>query len=406
MSSEEKPLDAEIEAALEDMNLQEVDMPESRAVKGRRAPGSQKSEQDGLTSGTVVEVRGDEIFVEMGPRMQGVVSAAEFEELPEPGTVLQLKLRNREEDGLWRLSHTDAQVLAAWNDLEVGSHVKARVTGQNTGGLELAIGSNKAFMPASQVDVGHTADLSSKIGETMVCCVLEIDRKKKRVVLSRRAVLDEELRKARAAAVDTMSVGQVVKGKVSRLESFGAFVDIGGGLEGLVHVSNLSRKRVQNAEEFLKLGQDVEAMILDIKEGGKRIGLGMKQLEPDPWTHLPPHISEESVVSGKVVRLMDFGAFVEIADGIEGLLHVSQMGLGGGRRRPEEGVSIGEEVSVRIQSIEVDRERISLSMLDRRGAKIGSEEAVDEEVLRDVMGSSGSGGLGTNLGDLFKKALE
>ena len=408
MSSEEKPLDDEIEAALENMNLQEVDMPKTRAVTGGKSAPAGASSDDGLMTGTVVEVRGDEIFVELGPRMQGFVASAEFEELPAVGSTLQLKIRNREEDGLWRLSHSDAKTLAAWNNLAIGSHVKARVTGQNTGGLELSIGSNKAFMPASQVDLHHIPDLSEKIGETMVCCVLEIDKSKKRVVLSRRVVLEEERSKAREQVVGQMSVGEVTKGKVTRIESFGAFVDIGGGLEGLVHVSNMSRKRVENAEEFLTVGQDVEAMILDIKEGGKRIGLGMKQLEPDPWAHLPPQISEESVVTGKVVRLLDFGAFVEVSDGIEGLLHVSQMGLGGGRRRPEEACKVGDELTVRIQSIELDRQRISLSMLDRRGARIGSEEAVDEEVLRNVMGdnSGGGSGLGTNLGDLFKKALE
>lgn len=405
MSSDEpKSLDAEIEAAMDGLDLQEIGLPARRGGKQQPAK-KEKDSESGLTSGQVVEVRGDDVFIELGPRMQGFVPAIEFDELPEVGTTIQVTLRNREEDGLWRLSFKDAQVLAAWNDLQVGSLVKARVTGQNTGGLELSIGSNKAFMPASQVDVSHVADLSTKIGETMVCSVLEIDRGKKRVVVSRRVVLEEERRKAREDAMGDLAVGAVVKGKVTRLESFGAFVDI-GGVEGLVHVSNISRKRVNSAEEALQLGQDVEALVLEIKDGGKRIGLGLKQLEPSPWDQLPPHITEDGVVTGKVTRLMDFGAFVEIADGLEGLCHVSQMGLGGGRRRADEAVKVGEEISVRILSIERDRERLSLSMLDRRGARIGSEEAVDEDVLREAMGGDGSGQLGTSLGSLFKKALE
>ena len=200
-----------------------------------------------------------------------------------------------------------------------------------------------------------------------------------------------------------LTVGSVVKGKVTRLESFGAFVDI-GGIEGLVHVSNMSRKRVNSAEEHLQLGQDVEAMILDIKEGGKRIGLGMKQLEPDPWDEVPHRLAEGSVVTGKVTRLMDFGAFVEVLPGIEGLLHISQ--LGPERvRKVSEVVKPGDEVSVRVQSVERSSERISLSRLDQRGAVIGSEESVEAGVIEEVLEKNKGGQLSTNLGALFKKAL-
>jgi len=400
MSSEDsKSLDDEIEAAMQGIDLQEIGLPPKRSSLNQKA-----DKETGLTSGQVVEVRGADVFIELGPRMQGFVPAVEFETLPEVGSRIEVTLRNLEEDGLWRLSFKDAQILAAWNDLTVGSLVKARVTGQNTGGLELSIGSNKAFMPASQAALGHVADLSTLIGETMVCSVLEVNRERKRVVLSRRAVLQEERAKAMAETMGTLSSGKVVKGKVTRLESFGAFVDI-GGVEGLVHVSNISRKRVNSPEDVLKVGQEVEALILEIKEGGKRIGLGLKQLEPDPWQHLPPHVTEEGIVTGKVTRITDFGAFVEIADGLEGLLHVSQMGLGGGRRRPQDGVTQGEELTLRIQDIDVSAERISLSLMDRRGARLGSDEAVDEEELKKSMGGAAAGPLGTSLGSLFKKAL-
>ncbi len=399
-SDDSQSLDAEIEAAMEGMDLQEIGLPKKRTASKK---GGDKN--TGVTSGQVVEVRGDDVFVELGPRMQGFVPAIEFETLPEVGTTIEVTLRNLEEEGLWRLSYKDAQVLAAWNDLTVGSLVKARVTGQNTGGLELSIGSNKAFMPASQVALSHVADLSTLMGETMVCSVLEVNKERKRVVLSRRVVLQEERDKAMADTMGVLSAGQVVKGKVTRLESFGAFVDI-GGVEGLVHVSNISMKRVNSPEDVLKVGQEVEAMILEIKEGGKRIGLGIKQLEPSPWQHLPPNVTEEGIVTGKVTRITDFGAFCEIVPGLEGLLHVSQMGLGGGRRRPEEAVKQDQELTLRIQEIDVSRERISLSMLDRRGAKIGSDEAVDEEEPKKAMGSNTSGNLGTSLGSLFKKAME
>jgi len=399
-SDDSKSLDAEIEAAMAGMDLQEIGLPTKRT-----GPKKKADKESGLTSGQVVDVRGDDVFIELGPRMQGFVPAIEFETLPEIGATVQVTLRNLEEEGLWRLSFKDAQVLAAWNDLTVGSLVKARVTGQNTGGLELSIGTNKAFMPASQASLGRIEDLSTLIGETMVCSVLEVNKERKRVVLSRRVVLQEERDKAMSETMGTLAAGQIVKGKVTRLETFGAFVDI-GSIEGLVHVSNISRKRVKSPDEVLSVGQEVEAMILEIKEGGKRIGLGIKQLLPSPWQHLPDNVTEEGIVSGKVTRVTEFGAFVEIADGLEGLLHVSQMGLGGGRHRPEEAVKQDQELTLRIQEIDVGRERISLSMMDRRGARIGSDEAVDEDELKKAMGANSSGNLGTSLGSLFKKVKE
>ncbi|MEM7515818.1 MAG: S1 RNA-binding domain-containing protein [Planctomycetota bacterium] len=405
--SDERPLDAEIESALADINLQEVDLPPSKSggAAGRPAQGAKGGAGERLMPGQIVEVRADDVFVELGPRMQGFLPAAEFDEPPTVGETMNFLLRGREEDNLWRLSLRGAKELAAWNELEPGSHVKARVTGQNTGGLELAIGPGKAFMPASQVALQRVEDLSSMLGETFVTKVIEVDKSRKRVVLSRRAILEAELHEARAQASEHLQVGQTIRGKVTRIESFGAFIDLGGGLEGLAHVSNLSRQRVEKAEDVVALGQEVEAMVLDIKEGGRRIGLGMKQLEPDPWDHLPPGVSEESVMQGKVTRIAEFGAFVELSPGIEGLCHVSQLGLGGGRRRTEEAVSVGQEISVRIVSIEPDRQRISLSTLDRRGAKIGSDEAVDEGMLREAMDQQQKP-LGTNLGSLFKKALD
>ena len=390
-----RSLDDEIQSALDGVDLQSVDLPSRTAKKG----------SERLMPGTVVDVRGDDVFVELGPRMQGIAASTEFDAPPKVGDRFDFMLRGREDDSLWRLSLRAARELAAWDELEVGSHVKARVTGQNTGGLELAIGSNKAFMPASQVDLGSVEDLSKFLGETMVARVLEVDRQRNRVVLSRRAVLDDERRESRERAADDLSVGSIVSGKVTRLESFGAFIDLGGGLEGLAHVSNLSRKRVEKAEDVVSIGQDVRAMVLEVKDGGRRIGLGLKQLEPDPWEFLPPTLNEESVVTGKVVRIAEFGAFMEISPGIEGLCHVSQMGLGGGRRRPEEAVKVGQELTVRIVSIEPDRQRIGLSLLDRRGAKLGSEEAVDENELREALHNEARP-LGTNLGALFKRALE
>lgn len=400
MSAKDPSLDREIEAALEGVNLQDVAGTEAEAVEAdSRGKGG-----DRLYEGLIVGVHDDDVIVELGPRMQGVASLREFEEPPAVGSKAKFTLRGRE-DGLWLLSRRDAVELATWEELQEGSHVKARVSGQNQGGLELKIGKHDAFMPASQVAVGHVEDLSRFLGQTLTCEVLEIDRKRKRVVLSARRVLERELEDARRESAGRISPGQVLTGKVTRVEGFGAFVEIGAGLEGLVHVSNISRKRVEDVSSVLEPGQEVQVMVLDIKEGGKRIGLGMKQLEPDPWDEVPHLLSEGSVVTGKVTRLMEFGAFVELLPGIEGLLHVSQ--LGPERvRKVSEVVKPGDEVSVRVQSVDRASERISLSRLDQRGAVIGSEDSVEAGVIEEVLQQNKDRQLGTNLGALFKKALE
>jgi ribosomal protein S1 len=394
--SEPPQLNNEIDAALEGVNLQDME-PETGA--GRKADGPR------LHSGTVVAVTGDDVFVELGPLMQGVAKIAEFAEPPAEGAVFEFALRGKEDD-LWLLSRKEAQVLASWREMAPGQLVKATVTGQNTGGLELKVGPISAFMPASHVDLKRIEDFSPLFGETLLCEVLEVNPEKKRVLLSRRSVLESEREQARSETMDTLTAGQVVRGKVARVESFGAFVEIAPGVEGLMHVSNISRKRVENPADVLEVGATVEVMILDIKEGGKRIGLGMKQLERNPWDDAEQRYREQTVVTGKVTRLMEFGAFVEIEDGLEGLLHVSQLLHGQRVNRPGDVVSVDEEVTVRVLSVDGVSERISLSRLDERGAVLGSEEALDAGDLDQVIEDSRQRPSGLNLGSLLRKALD
>jgi len=392
-------LDAEIDAALEGVDLQSLSPTDEPNATGGPKKGDSKER---LYTGVIEGIAGDDVIVELGPRMQGVVSLREFDEKPELGSKHQFTLRGREDD-LWLLSMRDAQAIASWNELSAGSTVKARVTGQNQGGLELKIGSNSAFMPSSQVSLDRDEDIAAYIGQTILAEVLEIDRGRKRVVLSRRKQLERDRDKARSESADKYQPGMVLSGKVTKVEAFGAFVDIGDGLEGMVHVSNISRKRVENPADILKKGQDVKVQILQITEGGRRISLGMKQLEPDPWADVDYKYNIDAVYPGKVIRLMDFGAFVELEPGVEGLLHVSQLGQER-VRRIQDVIKQGEEVSVRIQEIDQSAQRISLSRLDSRGAVIGSEDSVDSAVIDEAL-KSASGGISTNLGSLFKDAL-
>jgi ribosomal protein S1 len=392
MSSSETRLDgltAALEAAL------------AGSSDAARAPGSERGPR--LWPATVAGTSGEDLIVELGPRVQGIVPLAEFDEPPAPGTRLSLALRGRE-DELWVFSAREAKVLADVQGMDVGSHVKARVIGFNKGGLECKVGPLAAFVPSSQVDLRPVEDLAALAGETLVCEVLEIDRDRRRVVLSRRAVLEEERRIGREEALDGIAAGSVVRGRVVRVEPFGAFLDLGRGLEGLLHVSNLAHRRVAHPEELVAIGQELEVLVLEISAGGERIALGRKQLEADPWDSAAERWREGSLATGTVRRLADFGAFVELEPGVDGLLHVSQLGAGR-TRRVRDVLREGQEVQVRIVSVDPHARRISLSRLDERGAVLGSEEAAEGPEIEQALAREPDRPLGTNLGALFKKAL-
>jgi small subunit ribosomal protein S1 len=401
--NDKDPLDSEVEAALEGVNLQDLDeQGRPPARDGRQGPGRGPR----LWRGVVVGVSGDDVIVELGPRMQGVINASEFDQPgPEVGKAYDFTLHGKEEDELWKLSLREARALAAWDEVTVGALVEARVSGVNTGGLELRIGPVTAFMPASHVALERIEDLSTLLDQKLVCEVLEVERERKRVLLSRRAVLQREREQARQEAVGSLAVGAVLPGKVTRVEPFGAFVQIAPGLEGLLHVSNISHQRVEDPAAVLHKGQELQVKVLSIEEGGRRIGLGLKQLEPDPWQEAAARLSEGEVLTGKVVRLMDFGAFVELFPGVEGLVHVSQL-KPDRVRRPSEAVTVGDEVGVRVLSVDPRAKRIALSRLDERGAVIGSEDSVEGAEIDRVLRESPQRALGTNLGNLFRKALD
>ena len=387
-----RELEAELEAA-------------GRVSRADGAGGADATRADGsgLYRARVAGISGEDVVIELGPRVQGVVPLAEFDAPPALGTTLEVALTGKEEGGLWAFSVKRARRLAAWSDVEVGALVKGTVVGINKGGLELKVAGARGFLPASQIALQHVADLSSYGGQTLVCEVLEVDQEKRTLVLSRRSVLEEELRERREESMVGIASGAVVRGKVKRLESYGAFVEIAPGLEGLLHVSNLSHRRVERPEEVLKLGQELEVLVLEVSPDKKRIGLGRKQLEADPWDALASRVRPEDVLQGRVRRLADFGAFVEIEPGVEGLLHVSQLGQGR-VRNPKEVVAVGEELTVRVLSIDPRQRRLSLSRLDERGALLGSEEAAEGAEIEAALRESDAP-LAQNLGNIFRRAL-
>jgi ribosomal protein S1 len=391
----DEQLQNEIDRALDGINLQDLDLDQEAPDGKGRGPS--------LVKATVVGISKPDVILEIGPRSQGVCPLSDFDDMPKIGDVYDFTLAGSD-DGLSVLSLKGALEIKSWMELEVGALVKARVTAVNTGGLEVKVGTNRGFIPASQVAIGRIDDLSTLLNQTLVCQVLELDRGKGKLVLSRRAVMATEADAARSEAMGALSPGSKIQGKVTRIEAFGAFCEISPGVEGLMHISNYSHIRIEDLNEHLKVGQDLRLMILDITDGGKRIGLGKKQLDPNPWDGISSRHGEDSMVTGKVTRIMDFGAFVEIEPGVEGLIHVSKLAIGR-TTNVSNVVTVGEELTVRITDVDEMGRRLSLSRLDASGALLGSDEATDTDAVRKTLEENEFSPRGLNLGALLKRAM-
>ncbi|MCK4872873.1 MAG: S1 RNA-binding domain-containing protein [Phycisphaerales bacterium] len=397
-------LQAEIDQALQGMSIEDLMDSEDGGDAARKESRRQRGQGRELRTGLVVSVGRDDIILEFGPKLNGVVPAAQFteEEMPVVGSRIDVLIDRRDEDeGLLICSRPGTVAKAEWESLERGQVVEARVTGTNKGGLELEVCQHRAFMPAGQVDVRHIPELSVFVGETLVCEVTKIEREGKgNIVLSRREVLERELERLREELVKELAVGQTRDGTVMKLMPFGAFVDI-GGMDGLVHISDLSYTRVNSPEDVVKVGDQVKVKVLALDLENNRISLGMKQTGEDPFSTAVSQIAPGADVTGRVTKLMDFGCFVELAPGVEGLIHISE--LASGRiKRCADVVQVDQVVTVRVLDVDAGKRRISLSLqqaapsqeqVDEEAAKI-SEESVEMRRLREKFGSrSLKGGL-------------
>jgi len=354
--------------------------------------------------GTIVGIDRDDVFVELGPRMQGVLSLRRFEEPPALGEEHDFTLLGQEE-GLWALARVEEGLVASWRTMEVASWVQARATGTNPGGLELKIGPLHAFMPKSETGLARDESARILVGTTLTCEVIEIDRERQRVLVSRKRVLKKQRESERTREAGRLAPGTVIQGRVHRLEPYGAFVRFGAGLEGLIHISNLSDERVEHPSVLLRRGQTVEAKVLTIRRGGKRIGLGLKQMHESPWKALERTHSPDQIVAGRVVRAQDFGVFVRIHEGIEGLLANSATGYPPGRRARDV-LRVGQELVCRLVEMDVEEERLSLSLLHVDGSRVQPEELLTPEARAALQASEApEEGAHTNLGRLLEQAL-
>lgn len=349
-----------------------------------------------IVKGTVISVKDDEVYVDIRYRADGIIKSDEMTDEQRTNThehfhegdeidVYVIKLDDGE--GNVVLSTQRVEGLKNWTKLmekyEAGETVEAMITGENRGGLVANVMGINGFIPASQIATYFVKNFKQYIGQTLECKFLSVDERKRRVVLSARAVLEEQL----DSVWDKIVVGETIKGKVVRMTDFGAFVDL-GGVDGLIHVSDISWQRIEKPSDILEIGQEVEPIVLKANRERNRISLGLKQLMPKPFEVFKEKNKPGDVVKGTVVNLLDFGAFVRLDEGVEGLIHVSQIAHHH-VEKPSDEFNIGQELEVKILEIDEERQRIALSTRALEEPPVaekqeGAEEAEGEVAPRHI----------------------
>jgi len=323
-----------------------------------------------VVSGSVVEVQSDYVLVDIKYKSEGMIPISEFRIIDgqnqlEPGQEVQVYVEKIENDnGMVVLSKDKADMLNAWNDIskaaENEEEIEGTVIAKVKGGLSVDIGV-KAFLPGSQIDLRPIKDLDQFVGKKFKFKVIKFNKKRGNIVLSRRALLEEQREEMRSETLGTMEEGNIVKGIVKNITDYGAFIDL-GGVDGLLHITDMSWGRLKNPSEIIEAGQDLELKVLKYDTEKERVSLGLKQLSEDPWNTVKESYPVDAKLKGKVVSLADYGVFVEIADGVEGLIHVNEMSWTKKVKHPSQMVKVGDEVEVKVLEIDSESRRISLSL--------------------------------------------
>lgn len=343
-----------------------------------------------LVDGTVVKIEHDEVLVDIGFKSEGVIPARELSirKDADPADIVDLGdkiealvLQKEDKDGRLILSKKRAEYERAWIQVEDKFKAAEIVIGEVIevvkGGLILDIGL-RGFLPASLVDLRRVKDLDMYMGTEIEARVIEMDRNRNNVVLSRRVLLEEGRKNERAEILEKLTKGMRLKGNVSSIVDFGAFVDL-GGIDGLVHISELSWNHVNHPSEVVKVGDEVEVEVLDVDLNRERISLGLKQTTADPWITLVDAYPVEAIVDGRVTKIVPFGAFIELGENVEGLVHISEMSLKH-IESPAQVVHVGDEVKIKVIEINPERRRISLSM-KAAAEELGIDIPIDESYV-------------------------
>lgn len=361
-------LDASLEAQISEAMTGDTSAPvETAPVVGMEAAEGEPAEALGPGSqlkGTVQQIHAENVFVDAGVRSGVVVPLRQFAEDKHPsvGDELIVIIDSVEEDGLFkaRIPQGRHKVGGNWDALAVGQVVDCMVTATNKGGLQVTVSNLKGFMPASQVDLGYVADLEVYVGQKLSAQVTEVNKKKRNLVLSRRVLIQAERESQQGDFWATLEVGQDHEGVVKTIKDYGAFINI-GPMDGFLHIGEMAWSRINHPKEAVSEGQTVQVRILKLDAERQRVSLGMKQLIQNPWLSAAERYAPESIVSGKVTRATDFGAFVELEPGIEGLVHISELAW---RRvgRVSEVLNIGDTREFQVIEVDLKRKRISLSV--------------------------------------------
>lgn len=383
MKALEDEMDRELAEALGGMSEQDF-----LGEMGAGKPAAKKKQgtpAEGKKKGKIISIHGPDVFVAIpGSRSEGLLPILQFDEKPEVGMEVEVEIEGYDPaNGLLILTRKGAVVEADWSSIAAGMIVEARVTGTNKGGLEVDVNGIRGFMPISQIELFRVDNIEQFVNQRFRCVVTQVDSASKNLVVSRRDLLEKEREESREKLWQELAEGQIREGVVRSLQPFGAFVDL-GGVDGLLPVSEISWQRVQHPEDVLHSGQHLKVVILRIDQDRRRLSLGLKQLATSPWDDLETKYPVGVTVTGKVTKLMEFGAFVELEPGIEGLVHISELSP---QRvlRVGDVVQTGQEINVQVMQVDKERRRLSLSL--RATLKQPSpveeptaEEAEEEEV--------------------------
>jgi len=365
-----------------------------KIVDGKEEPNYDATitefQEGDIVSGEVVRIDKDEILVDIGYKSEGVIPANELsirksvsteDEVSVGDRIDALVMQKEDAEGRLILSKKRARFEQAWKKIEEVEQQAGTIDGTVIevvkGGLILDLGV-RGFLPASLVDIRRIQNLDEYMGRVLTCRVIELNRSRNNVVLSRRAVLEEERKEVREQILGKLQPGDVVEGIISNIVDFGAFVDL-EGIDGLIHISELSWGHVNHPSEVLTVGQKVNVKVLDIDRDRQRVSLGLKQTQEDPWASLVDAHQVGDMMTGAVTKLVSFGAFVQISEGIEGLVHISEL-ASHHVEKPEEVVAVGDEIEVKVIEIDAQRRRLSLSIKRLHEEDEPEAEAADEPV--------------------------
>ncbi len=323
-----------------------------------------------VVQGRVLKVTESEVLVDVGQKSEGAIPLSEFQGADGatavvPGDVVDVQIENYDEaEGTFTVSHRRAVRLKAWGEIEAAysnqTNLSGRVTERTKGGLIVDVGV-RAFLPGSQADLRPLRDLESLVGQEVSCKVIKLNKARNNLVVSRKLVLEEELNEKKGRLLANLCEGAKLTGRVKNITDYGAFVDL-GGLDGLLHVTDMAWNRVSHPSEVVQVDQEIKVKVLKYDAEKGRVSLGLKQLSPDPWERVPVTYEPDQRASGRVVSITDYGAFVEIEPGVEGLVHVSEMAWSRRLKHPSKIVKLGDRVDVVVLEVHAEQRRISLSM--------------------------------------------